>query len=161
MPIWKQHISKRASLSLASGSFGQRCENWVTRVTRFCYFYSHLPIKNVVYAYILLQIFMLFACVALTLFAIFFKFVVFFSFCRFVSYFNCWLSNGQLQLCSPFTTFNEQETTLQSGKFFSIVQFSRIYYYIIFQNSLCDPAELFVKVVTSITTGCIPLKLFR
>ena len=39
--------------------------------------------------------------------------------------------------------------------------FSRIYYYIIFQNSLCDPAELFVKVVTSITTGCIPLKLFR
>ena len=31
----------------------------------------------------------------------------------------------------------------------------------IFQNSLCDPAELLVKVVTFITTGCIPLKLFR
>ena len=117
--------------------FDNYIENWVTRVTRFCYFYFHLLIKYVVCAYMLVQIFMLFACVALTLFAIFFKFVVFFSFCRFVSYFNCWLSNGQLQLSSPFTTFNEQETTLQSGKFFSIVQFffSDLLHFIIYKLS--------------------------
>ena len=30
-----------------------------------------------------------------------------------------------------------------------------------FKTLFCDPAELFVKVVTFITTGCIPLKLFR